>query len=78
MTIEFTSRYDALGLPPPDRATMCEGQCEGTGFVPIHRDDDDPKFKALWVEAEAKSPSDDAWHFVTCPDCNGTRLKPGK
>ncbi len=33
--IEFTDRYQALGIPYPDPETMCHGQCEGTGFYPI-------------------------------------------
>ena len=73
MTIEFTDRYDALGIPLPDPKTICLGQCEGTGFVPINGDgEDDEAFRKLWQEAEAKEPSDDGWHFVTCPTCNGT------
>ncbi len=69
---EFTDRYKALGIPYPDPATVCHGLCEGTGVVPIHRDDTDPVFKKLWLEAEAKQHEDDGWHFVTCPACNGT------
>lgn len=56
---------------------MCEGLCEGMGCVPIARGEDDPRFAALWLAAEARKPTDDGWHFVVCPDCNGTRLKPG-
>lgn len=77
MTTElvFTDRYGALGLPQPDPATMCQGDCEGTGYVPIKRDDPSPVYQALWDEAEAKEATDDGWHFVCCPDCNGTRLR---
>lgn len=69
---EFTDRYKALGIPYPDPATMCQGQCEGTGYVPIPKDDPDPLWQKLWQAAEAKSPSDDGWHFVVCPDCDGS------
>ena len=72
--IEFTDRYQALGIPYPDPETMCKGQCEGTGFVPIARYETDPVFKALWEECHA-NPHDepcDGWHFVKCPDCKGT------
>lgn len=31
----FTDRYDAMGLPSPSLYTMCHGQCEGTGVVPV-------------------------------------------
>lgn len=69
---EFTDRYQALGIPYPDTATMCQDQCEGTGFVPVAKDDAEEPWRTLWVEAEAKSPSDDGWHFVKCPSCGGT------
>jgi hypothetical protein len=72
MEYEFTDRYQALGIPYPEPATMCKGQCEGTGFVPVAKDDTEEPFRTLWLEAEAKEPSDDGWHFVKCPDCNGT------
>ena len=74
--IEFTDRYG--GGPGPDVATMCQGQCEGTGFVPVARDDlNDPWFR-LWREAhEAAGEHEcDGWHFVRCPDCNGTVKRP--
>lgn len=74
-TLEFTDRYSALGLPQPDANTMCQGDCEGTGYVPIQNGDASPVYQALWDEAEAKEPTDDGWHFVKCPDCDGTRLR---
>lgn len=37
MDIEFTDRYQAMGVPYPDPETMCEGQCEGIGVYP-HQD----------------------------------------
>jgi len=84
--IEFTDRYKALGMLPPDLETMCEGQCEGTGFVPIYMphvnpgdchpaEETDPEFIRLWFEAEKVHPSDDGYHFVKCPDCKGTGKK---
>jgi len=69
---EFTDRYKDLGIPYPDPETMCGGQCEGTGVVPVEKNDPDERFRKLWEEAEAKEPTDDGWHFVKCPDCNGT------
>jgi hypothetical protein len=75
MEHEFTSRYDALGMNPPDPETMCKGQCEGTGWVPVAKDDTEEPFHTLWLEAEATKPTDDGWHFVKCPDCAGTGLK---
>ena len=73
--IVFTDRYDALGIPVPVPNTMCLGNCEGTGWVPIHRTETEPFYKKLWDEAEAKEPTDDGWHFVICPRCKGTRLE---
>lgn len=67
MTIEFTDRYK--GIPYPDPETMCEGDCEGIGYYP-----EDDKENPLWIEAHKalhKEPCD-GYHFVKCPDCNGT------
>ena len=72
MTTEFTDRYKALGIPYPNPLTMCGGECEGTGFVPIHKEDKNEPWHTLWLEAEAKSPTDDSYHFVKCPACKGT------
>lgn len=30
----FTDRYKILGIPYPDKNTMCNGKCEGIGFYP--------------------------------------------
>lgn len=73
--IEFTDRYQALGIPYPDPETMCDGQCEGTGFVPIRSDDMEEPWRTLWLEAEKKKPTDNGCHFVICPDCKGTRKR---
>lgn len=70
--IEFTDRYQALGIPRPDPETVCEDQCEGTGVVPISSDETDEPWRSLWAEAEAKSPAPNGWHFVKCPSCGGT------
>jgi hypothetical protein len=81
--METTDRYKALGVPYPDPETMCKGQCEGLGVVPIYMPaknptsvfpdgETDPVYIKLWKEAEAKEPAADGWHFVECPDCKGT------
>ena len=72
---EIVDRYSALGIPSPAPETMCKGQCEGTGAVPIKQDDLEEPFRTLWLEAEEKEVSGDGWHFVTCPDCKGTGLR---
>ena len=72
---EFTDRYRVLGIPYPNPETMCKGQCEGTGLVPIKKDMNEEPFLSLWLEAEKEEPSEDGWHFVICPNCNGTGTK---
>lgn len=91
-SIEFTDRYQALGIPYPSQLAVCLGHCEGTGFVPVYLAPDrepgpdecrpaeqeaDPRLAALWREAEAAEPSDDGWHFVRCPDCRATGRQQG-
>ncbi len=82
MEWEFTDRYKATGTPYPDPKTMCKGQCEGLGVVPIYMLGKNPRdvgpepetnrvYIRLWKEAEALEPSKNGWHFVTCPDCEG-------
>ena len=70
--IEGTDRYQASGIPYPDPKTMCGGQCEGMGVVPISGDDMEEPWRTLWLEAEKENPSDNGNHFVKCPDCKGT------
>ena len=76
--IQFTDRYEALGIPHPDPATMCLGQCEGTGTVPVcmgreaNTPNEDTRLVDLWRRAEAEKASPDGWHFVKCPECEGT------
>jgi hypothetical protein len=70
--IEMTDRYEALGIELPPPGTCCKGRCEGTGYVPVKADHPDERFRKLWQEAQAKEPTDDGYHFVKCPDCNGT------
>jgi hypothetical protein len=70
--MDYTDRYQALGIPYPDPETMCKGQCVGTGIVPISSADMEEPWRTLWLEAEAKNKSDDGWHIVKCPECGGT------
>jgi hypothetical protein len=83
--VEYTDRYEALGIKKPDPARMCKGSCEGTGFFPVFNPECqnkgncypadttplEPAILALWQAAEAENQSDDGWHFVECPDCKG-------
>ena len=54
MEFEFTDRYKAMGIPYPDPETVCQGQCEGTGWIPIHKDEHNEKFLKLWKELHTK------------------------
>jgi hypothetical protein len=74
---EFSDRYSATGTPYPNPETMCQGRCEGMGCVPVLSNEMEEPWRTLWREAEERKPTDDGWHFVICPDCSGTRLKPG-
>jgi len=65
-------RYQALGMAYPDPKTVCLGDCEGTGYVPVKMTDGNETYRRLWIDAQAKEPTDDGWHFVKCPDCDGT------
>lgn len=33
--MEFTDRYEALGIGYPDTTTVCKGRCEGCGVYPV-------------------------------------------
>ena len=80
MSFEDTDRYKSLGVPYPDVETMCRGQCEGLGIYP--QTIDDPTItdveRAAWEELHAKHETErdkeecDGFHFIKCPDCNGT------
>jgi len=72
----FTDRYEVLGIPYPDPDTKCLGDCEGTGWVPIFADEEDPVYLELWKKAEEEWPQADGWHFVRCPACGGTGKRP--
>lgn len=72
MKYKIYTRYGGPGAPQPDVNTMCRGQCEGMGRVPISEYDTSEPWRTLWLEAEQKEHAEDGWHFVMCPDCNGT------
>jgi hypothetical protein len=69
--MKFADRYQALGVPHPSTDTICQDQCEGTGWLPISKDNMEEPWRSLWLEAEAKEKSD-RWHFVKCPTCHDT------
>lgn len=85
--IEATDRY---GGPAnwPDPNTVCDGPCEGMGVYPAYspkhdtkRETTDPQAMSgtddtAAIEAAGKTPDDDGWAFLTCPDCGGTGKVP--
>ena len=70
--METTDRYQALGIPYPDPETVCPGDCEGMGIVPVQASDGNPVYRQRWLEVEKAEPADDGWHFVKCSDCDGS------
>lgn len=81
MEYEFTSRYEALGVPLPDPETMCKGQCEGLGVYPhkVGESGETLEERMAWLElhnAPDAHPDEpcDGFHFIKCPDCKGTGL----
>jgi hypothetical protein len=83
MENDFTDRYEALGMPYPDRETMCKGECEGVGVYPVKPADDPTatdeerhRWQVAHDEAERSGHDNldtcDGWHFITCPDCEGS------
>jgi hypothetical protein len=74
-------RYTTLGVPYPDPETICKGQCEGVGIYPQRLDDpaitevEHERWLALH-NADVHAEGDcDGWHFIKCPDCEGTGKK---
>ncbi len=69
--MEFMSRYEALGIPFPEPDTVCQGHCEGTGWIPIvgsvvrirgsiyAEPETDPVLAALW---KAQHEFTCSWH----------------
>lgn len=75
MKAAFTDRY---GGNPPDPETVCRGQCEGMGVIPLGpgSESDEEPWASLYVDALQRGAVDaDGWAFVTCPDCNGTGVR---
>lgn len=48
----------------------CIGECQGTGWIPVYKDEMTPAERSLWVQAEMDSRSEDGWHMVPCPACS--------
>ncbi len=67
---------------------LCDGQCNGTGVIPVYvrqkideteglwcDSEGDEELIALWLQQEYLKPSTDGWHWVKCPTCKGTGVK---
>ena len=52
--MEITHRYEVLEIDYSNEKS-CEGQCGGTGWLPVHRDDD--KHKEAWIKAHNEAHS---------------------
>ncbi len=70
--METTDRYKVLGIPYPDPETVCRGDCEGTGWVPVKFDDANSVYAKRWRAAERENLAGDGWHFVKCLNCGGS------
>jgi hypothetical protein len=71
--MQITDRY---GGPQnhPDQTTMCHGLCEGIGRIPVMGGDSDEALRHLWADCHNEAGIHDCngWHFVVCPDCEGS------
>lgn len=69
MSIIVSDRY---GGNWPDPETVCDGDCDGMGRVPILAGDPDPFYFNQWRDLDAVEPSTDGFHFGVCKHCRGT------
>lgn len=89
VNLNAVTRYGPAGSPLPDPETMCLGQCEGLGYYPTtgkaaHNTAEEQK---RWQEAHTapnahldehgNTQECDGWHFLKCPDCEGSRALKG-
>ena len=63
MEIEFTDRYQALGIPYPIPSEMYSGDCEGIGWYTT---------KEKWEWPPNAEPDEIGYVFVKCRVYNGT------
>ncbi len=70
---EVVTRYEG---PGPDVATMCLGQCEGTGFYPQNVNDPEmttwEREQVVQKRAAGEEPDEVGCYWITCEDCGGT------
>jgi hypothetical protein len=63
---------DRYGGNWPDPVTVCDGDCEGMGTVPVKRNDEVPYYREEWLVSELLNPSTDGTHFLPCFQCRGS------
>lgn len=60
--IEFTDRYDALGIKPPPLILVCRADCDGVGVVPVFVDSEERRAdrrrqgRTIWAPPEECDP----------------------
>ena len=68
-------RYIKENFEEPTKAfgphNGCQGECAGTGWIPVSQHDMKDPLRSLWVDAELDAPSEDGWHLLPCPACTG-------
>lgn len=73
MTGAATSRYGPNLEPPLSAGEACHGECEATGYIPVHKHEKDPELARRWQEASERNGTPALeWQFVICPTCEGT------
>ena len=76
----FTDRYKALGIKPPNIDTMCTGWCEGTGWIPHQKYDRHPLGgEGVFIDSENDEYDprlDDLWDEAHAQSCGSwNRIK---
>lgn len=54
-----------------DFGAACQGQCEGTGLVPVRESDELEPWATLFRESEGEA-DEAGYKLVECPECSGT------
>lgn len=49
----------------------CTSTCKGTGWIPINKHNMAQPYRGLWAQADFDCPSEDGYHMVPCPSCQG-------
>lgn len=63
---------EGTGYVPVNNPEFKFPEDDKTHCYPTDKTPLEPAILALWQAAEVENPTDDGWHFIECPDCNGT------